>query len=54
MVGNGENYFDDGDGAGYALGGGQSGFGKATYGTFDTNGELQDPSGFSIGTVITW
>ena len=55
MVGNGDNYFDGDDGAGFSLGGGQSGFGKETYGTIDTtNGELQDPSGFSVGTVITW
>jgi len=54
MVGNGENYYADEDGAGIALGGGQSGFGRKTYGTIDSNDELQDPSGFSVGTVITW
>jgi predicted porin len=54
MVGNGEWYFYGDDGPGFSLGGGQSGFGRETYGTIDTNGELQDPSGFSVGTVITW
>lgn len=44
----------NGDVTNVALGGGQSGFGKEVFGTYDTNGEIQNPSGVSIGTVITW
>lgn len=38
----------------FELGGGQSGFGNGTWGTYDSNDEWQDPSGISVGTVVTW
>jgi hypothetical protein len=49
---NGEGLIDAD--AQFALAGGQSGFGRATNGSYDEGGEWQDPSGFSIGTVISW
>ncbi len=57
MISNGEgnvdgsDFYDD-----YTLhvGGGQSGFGDSTSGSYDNSGKWQDPSGFSVGTVITW
>jgi len=44
----------NGDDTNLALAGSQSGFGKEVYGTYDNTDKLQDPSGFSVGTVITW
>jgi predicted porin len=48
----------NGDMTNVALAGSKSGFNNAVsggiHGTYDTAGELQDPSGFSVGTVITW
>lgn len=44
----------NGDMTNVALGGSQSGFGKEVFGMYDTNGEIQNPSGISVGTVITW
>jgi hypothetical protein len=46
---------NNGDMTNVALAGSKSGFGSGgTHGVPDTAGELQDPSGFSLGTVITW
>ena len=44
----------NGDMTNVALGGAQSGFGKATSGTLDSQSKLQNPSGISVGTVVTW
>lgn len=44
----------NGDATNVPLAGGDSGFGKTVYGMYDTNDELQNPSGISLGTVISW
>jgi predicted porin len=43
----------DGDNSSFDIGGGQSGFGDSVGGTWDGD-TWQDPSGISVGTVVTW
>ena len=38
----------------FMLGGGQSGFGGGTWGTYDNADKWQDPSGISVGAVVNW
>lgn len=44
----------NGDMTNVPLAGGDSGFGQTVWGTYDTDGEIQNPSGISLGTVISW
>ena len=44
----------NGDVTNHILGGAQSGFGGSVIGTYDTAGKIQNPSGISLGTVVTW
>ncbi|MBK7670316.1 MAG: porin [bacterium] len=52
-ISNGEGLVDNGGDV--ALAGNQAGFGTGgTFGTFDDSGDFQDPSGFSVGAVLSW
>ena len=44
---------NDGDNSAFDIGGDQSGFGASVSGSLD-GGEWQNPSGISLGTVVTW
>jgi len=44
----------NGDMTNVPLGGADSGFGQEVWGMPDTDGEIQNPSGISLGTVISW